>query len=185
MANGNNRDRWGAFTSGDGWSTLAGGDRDRRGGCYVSSTPILMASGKEKIISEIQPGEWIACLDSEGHLSRAKVKDIIEGFDNIWNVNFGDNIFITKNHKVLTFTGVKRVDQLIAEVDKLRTVGTDGKLNWSVVNEVDVVSRYLYSVCNIRTYTTSSTTATVIAKGIVAYNYTYFRQLREFINRRL
>ena len=185
---------WGASASGRDssgreWSGSA--RRDRSGGCcYAADTPVLMDDYSYQKIETLKEGDRIFSLVKE-ELVPVFVKNVNRSYNILHDVKFGHKSTIiqaTADHKFKTRRGGVRVDHLL-ENDFLYMLQPDilqpdilpieTTFAWVSIESVSLHSRYTRPVIEIRTHESGN----CIVAGVVGYNYSQFRQLREFLNR--
>jgi hypothetical protein len=105
------------------------------GGCFAAETPILMADGTLKRISEIKPGDMIASIDAATDEPTArKVKELLKyNVPGVLTLHLsnGETMTVSKNHLILNRAGnVVRADQMkgisIASNQPTGIVSVDG-----------------------------------------------------------
>lgn len=72
--------------------------------CFAKDTMIGMAGGSQKRISEIQPGDRVACADGEA----AVIRDMLSGFEPYLlhvSLEAGQELRVTGNHPLLQENG--------------------------------------------------------------------------------
>ena len=170
----------------EGW----GCEPEREGGCYSPFSLIRMADYTTKQLHELKIGEKILSLGSDGRLIPAVVKDIPRSFGRLYTIPYGHAdstgaqkfIQATADHKFKTMRGGICVDKLLPFEDFLYTLQADKKFSWLSIGEIKLSSPKTRAVLNVRTYGTSN----ILLEGeVVAYNYSHFRQVREWLNRQL
>lgn len=70
-------------------------------GCFAAWTPVTMADGTTKPISEIRPGDFISSFDDEGRLCAGRVA-ATRARDRATVVSLQDGTICTANHRFLT-----------------------------------------------------------------------------------
>jgi hypothetical protein len=181
--NDNSRGSWGASASGDGWGASARGDKSREGCCYSPLSRIRMADDSLKEIGDLEIGDEVKSLDPNGVLVNTEVKKIIRDKNFLYNIPYGHSKITeaTIEHKFKTMHGAKRVNELCLD-DFLCVLKPNGKVEWQSVDSITLSSPSLKPVVHIRTRGTSN----ILLEGeVVAYNYSHFRQFREWLNRQL
>lgn len=85
-------------------------------GCLTAETPIVLSSGYEKPISEIQPGEEVLCFDeSLGRITSFPVEQTFKReADDIWEIEWGNGqkLLITGEHPIFTGKGWKTIQEI-------------------------------------------------------------------------
>jgi hypothetical protein len=106
-------------------------------GCLGEKTLILMADGKERVISDIQEGDWVCSQDKR----KLRVEQVIKGFeDNALILHIAikgqkDHTLVTSpGHPFVTSEGVVTAQELTLES---RLVCQSGEANIKAINTVD------------------------------------------------
>ena len=79
----------------------------------------------------------------------------------------------------MTRRGGVKVDHLRSEDDFVYMLQEDGTFAWVSIGTISLDSRLMKRVVEIRTHDSGN----CIVGGIVGYNYSQARQLREFLNK--
>jgi hypothetical protein len=152
-------------------------------GGYSPHTLILTANYKVKPADSLNISDVIRSINSKGVMVLTIIKNIVEGSDYLYSIDYGHDhriIEATGNHKFKTMHGVKRVDCLDIENDFLSSLQENGKFCWVSINSIKLMSPLKMPIMNIYTLDTSS----ILLEGeIVSYNYSYFRYIRDLWNR--
>ncbi len=147
-------------------------------GCLAGDTQILLADGTTKKIQSLKVGDTVVSPRADGSLAPCSVKNIIIGRSTIIFISHGGGqaLRTSASHKFMTDRGARRADE-IRVGDLVGVLQSDNTFSWSAVNG-KTESQEKRPVFNVRL----NGSGTVLAGGLVAYNYSHCRQGREFFN---
>jgi hypothetical protein len=173
-------------------------------GGYAPHTLIRTTNHKLKSADSLCTDDIIESINSKGALVLTLIKNIVEGTDYLYSIDYGHDHKIievtgkhkfktrceskrvhyldesSENHKCKIMYGAKRVDCLDIENDFLCTIQEDSSLCWVSINSITLKSPLKMPIVNIYTFDINC----ILLQGeVISYNYSSFRHLRELWNR--